>query len=133
MSEQVIPVPYSDLVVHVLDEPGHGGASHKYAVMHRNAEPSSVTKGPDEAITVDYTPLAEINFQNGLPGENGINGISNEALLTIVAHRLKSFQSGPYVSEDNRIALEHIEAANTALFNRTKDRLDRGVEGTHQL
>lgn len=122
MSRERIPVPYSDLIISVDDEAGHGGSPHLYSVSN---EPSDTTMAAAK--------VGEVHFQEGPPQENGINGVTNETLLMIVAHRLKSFQSGPYVSEDNRVALEYIEKATEALFNRTKDRLSRGVEGTHQL
>lgn len=116
MSLEQIPVPLSDLTIHVLDETSHGGAHHEYEVR-----------------TADGTVVGKISFQNGPINEHGVNGLTHEAILMVVAHRLTAFQSGPYISDENRTALEHIQLANAALFKRTKQRLDRGVEGTRQL
>ena len=54
------------------------------------------------------------------------------ALLAILIDRLESFQKGPYASTYNGIALQHLRAAQESLLNRTRDRMARGVEGTHQ-
>lgn len=115
MSNLTIPVDCSDLTVEVLDTPGHGGACHEYAVMAGDKE------------------VGRISFQNGPISENGNNGVTNEAILTIVAHRLRGFQSGPYVTDENRSALEYLNKAMDELFSRTKKRVERGVEGTRVL
>jgi hypothetical protein len=114
-SDTSFPVEYSDLRIDVLDQPSHGGAHHEYAVTNQG------------------NVIARISFQNGPINEFGVNGVTNEALLLAVAHRLRSFQAGPYVCDENRLALEHIEKAVDALYSRTKSRQERGVEGTRQL
>ena len=104
----------------VMDEPGQGGACHKYRV---------------EPITDDHPQGAinpcEIRFQNGPINEVGVNGISQEALLSIVEDRLKSFQAGPYACRENAIALTHVQDAMHWLHHRTRERVARGVEGTN--
>lgn len=72
-----------------------------------------------------------IRFQNGPIKEAGVNGITQEVLLAICADRLRSFQAGPYASRDNAVALTHLETAQMWLHKRTRERLARGVEGTH--
>jgi hypothetical protein len=47
--------------------------------------------------------------------------------------RLRGFQSGPYHSDDNATTLAHINAAQAALQKRTRERMARGVEGTHTV
>jgi hypothetical protein len=106
------------LTINVLDEPGAGGACHEYEI--------SLQK--DENTRKEWL----ISFQNGPILEAGFNGISGEALLAIVEDRLDSFQSGPYASRENAIALTHIQTAMMWLAKRTRDRMARGVEGTHQ-
>ncbi|WP_339898267.1 hypothetical protein [uncultured Gilvimarinus sp.] len=105
------------LDVMVLDDPGHGEACHKYAVGHHNILP------------------VEINFQNGPISEdgNGVNGLTHEVLLAIVADRLRGFQSGEYACKANACALTHIEEAMHWLQQRTLERMRRGVEGTHKV
>lgn len=105
--------------IQVLDEPGQGGASHEYQLV---------------LIPSDNGPLkkVQISFQNGPVKETGFNGFSQEALLAIVIDRLRSFQSGPFSTKDNAVALTHIETALLWLHKRTRERLARGVEGTNQ-
>src|SRR5690606_27740942 len=66
------------LEIKVLDEPGAGGANHVY----------HVTGFGENGVM--------ICFQNGPINENGINGVTQEALLAIVADRLRSFQAGKF-------------------------------------
>lgn len=103
------------LKISVLDEPGSGGANHQY-LIHTDGE------GPNCAI----------EFQKGPIKESGVNGITQECLLAICADRLRSFQAGPFSSRENAVALTHIETAQLWLQKRTRERLARGVEGTHQ-
>lgn len=105
----------------VMDEPGQGNACHHYRV-----EPITDTH-PQGAIN----PF-DIRFQNGPILESGVNGVSNEALLAIVEDRLQGFQSGPYACRENAVALTKIQEAMMWLQKRTRDRLARGVEGTHE-
>ena len=72
-----------------------------------------------------------IKFQNGPIKEHGVNGITQEALLTICADRLRSFQAGAFACRDNAVALTHIETALMWLQKRTRERMSRGVEGTN--
>ena len=96
-----------------LDAPGSGGASHEYVM----------------SINGKHT---RISFQNGPVLEAGFNGLSNEALLTIVIDRMRGFAEGPFRCRENSIALTHLEDAIMWLQKRTRDRLARDVEGTHQ-
>lgn len=65
------------LIVAATDEPGHGGASHHYVIE-----------------AGDYPRMLTIQFQNGPIAEGGVNGVTNEALLAVVADRLRGFQKG---------------------------------------
>lgn len=106
--------PANDLLdVLVLDEPGDGGASHNYLV-----------RGPSFEVF--------LHFQNGPIAEKGVNGITQEALLEILIDRLTGFQSGRFANTYNQAALEHLQRAQGELLARTKERVQRGVEGTHQ-
>ena len=101
------------------DEPGAGGANHKYVVY---ATPD--LKGMEYAQR-----LAVINFQNGPIPINGINGVTQEVLLAVVADRLQSFQSGPFPCKENEAALAYVTEALEILKGRTRDRIARAVEG----
>ncbi len=111
--------PANDTItITVLDEPGSGGAHHQYA-----------------ATWVDKQAALQqrvIDFQNGPIPESGVNGLTHEALLAIVADRLRCFQAGPFATKANACALTHIEEAMHWLHSRTLERMRRGVEGTHQ-
>lgn len=115
------------LTIVVLDEPGAGNACHDYAISFTDA-------AGDER-----SPLSErhgrnciIGFQNGPIAENGVNGISNEALLAIVEDRLIGFQSGQFACRENTVALTKIQEAMMWLQKRTLDRIRRDVEGTSE-
>lgn len=113
------------LTIEVIDEPGAGGANHKYAIGWTRPD----TGDPSGTLTNRYEDV--ISFQNGPIKEAGVNGITQEALLTIVIDRLRSFQSGQYSCRENAIALTHCEEALMWLQRRTVERIKRGVEGTH--
>lgn len=105
------PLP-DGLEVIVVDEPGAGGANHEY-----------MTRDPDSGHHW------KVSFQCGTIKEAGVNGVTHEALLAILIDRLRSFQAGPFPCEENRLALEHLEAAIRWLHHRTRNRMLRGVEG----
>lgn len=113
----------NQLQVFALDEPGPGGANHEYEAW----VPFGVEPGEDEAAVV-----YPIGFQTGPVSEEGVNGLTNETLLAIVADRLRGFQSGPFPCRENDIALARIEEAMMWLQKRTRDRMARGVEGTNE-
>lgn len=110
------------LTITVMDEPGAGGANHVYVVSGYNS-------GKPEEQSGSTT----ISFQNGPINEVGVNGLTQEVLLAIVADRLRSFQAGPYACKENACALTKIEEAQHWLHSRTLSRMKRGVEGTHSV
>lgn len=116
------------LTIAATDTPGAGGAQHRYVVSGFNNEANA------SKFTVDE-PASElvILFQNGPIPEVGVNGITQEVLLSIVADRLRSFQTGPFACRENALALTKIEEAQHWLQQRTLARMRRGVEGTHAV
>jgi hypothetical protein len=113
------------LKILVLDEPGAGGANHAYVIEGYDG----ISNPSAESILVQPGAGVGILFQNGAIGENGVNGLTQEALLAIVIDRLQSFQAGPFASTYNAKALDHVLLAQEALLQRTRDRMARGVEG----
>lgn len=95
------------------DEKAEGGASHVYDISPLNSAP----------------PTVSIKFQKGALREVGFNGVSDEALIAILIDRLRGFQSGPLSCRENALALTKLEEAMHWLNARTKDRVERGVEG----
>jgi hypothetical protein len=119
------------LVIEVMDEPGAGGAQHLYRISGFDTGTN-----PSDPFTAAYGKPADhatVLFQNGPIPEKGVNGLTQEVLLAIVADRLRSFQSGPYACKANACALTHIEEAQHWLQQRTIERMRRGVEGTHTV
>lgn len=118
--------------IHAMDDPGPGGANHDYAVR--------VNVDREKSLHV----TTRVRFQNGPIQEVGFNGISNEALLAVLIDRMRGFQyarkpdgsfdessRGKYACRENAVALTKLEEALMWLQKRTRDRMARGVEGTH--
>ena len=97
--------------IQAVDGPGPGGAHHRYHLI------------------VDGISH-EIKFQEGPLKECAANGVSNEALLAVVLDRLEGFQTGDFKCRENAIAFTKIQEAMHWLHHRTRQRIERGVEGT---
>ena len=106
--------------VEVMDEPGDGGACHEYTI-------SSIGNGV--ALQIIF---GQIKFQKGPVQEAGPNGCFQEDLIAICIDRLRSFQAGEFACHENAQALASLEHALTWLNERTKDRQNRGAEGTNK-
>ena len=113
--------------VQVLDEPGPGGACHRYRVCVPIINPAEAHVEENSRRMGTY---CDIRFQKGPIAEVGVNGISNESLLAVLIDRMKGFVDGPYSCEENVEALRCLIAAKQALHKRTEERVSRGVEGT---
>lgn len=72
----------------------------------------------------------DLEFQLGPVKEAGVNGLTNEALLAVLTHRLGVLNKA-FPCRENALAITKIEEAQLWLEKRTRDRLARGVEGTH--
>ncbi len=116
------------LEITVLDGPGAGNASHEYNIQWPKQQPL-VTECFGGVAVQTFPNDITIKFQKGPIQENGVNGISGEALIAILIDRLEGFQSGSFSNEDNAQALLNLQAALAALQKRTKERIARGVEG----
>ena len=81
------------------DQVGRDGSHHHYKIAH------APTFG---APTID---LGIVKFQDGDPNQVGVNGVSDQAMLCIVADHLEGFERGPYACEANRQASYHIREA----------------------
>jgi hypothetical protein len=124
ITDHIINPVNDKLTITVTDAPGAGGANHRYEVSGFDTKTNASMAGnPITGITV--------LFQNGPINEVGINGLTQEVLLAIVADRLRSFQAGQFACRENALALTKIEEAQHWLQQRTLARMRRGVEGTH--
>jgi hypothetical protein len=129
ITDHIINPANDKLKIEVTDSPGAGGAHHRYEVTGFDAtdNPSAVSSTMPAAQMDGLVVL----FQNGPINENGVNGVTQEVLLAIVADRLRSFQAGPFACRENALALTKIEEAQHWLQQRTLARMRRGVEGTN--
>jgi len=118
------------LKITVHDEPGPGGANHEYTISLDDVDDPLRDGHPGQPRV-----LCRLMFQNGPINAdgNGVNGITHEALIAILMDRLMAFQAGPYANDYNATALSSLGVAQLALQSRTKERMARGVEGTHKV
>ena len=110
--------------VFVMDEehPVNKG-HHEYAIVLNGTE---TVQAPDRVVT--------IKFQNGPRNvEGSVRGILDTDLLEIERDRLAAFQSGPYATRENAIALTHIEEALLWMNKRVEDRAEAGTLGTNKV
>ena len=122
--------PANDLLtIEALDGPGEGGACHHYEVSGFDTATNPCADQHPKLLN----RTVPILFQNGPIPDVGVNGVTQEALIAICIDRLQGFQSGKFSCRENAIAMTKIEEAVYWLEHRTKGRVERGVEGTHEL
>lgn len=97
----------------IADDVGAGGASHTYTIT-----------SPESTRVHQH-----IKFQKGGVEAHGVNGLTHEALLSVVLDRLECFQAGPFSNDYNAAAAMNIAKAIEHLNRRTSERVNRGVEG----
>lgn len=98
-----------------VDELGSGGAHHEYLIR---------TKDKAGATVAELT----LKYQHG-PIANGVNGILDEALLAVVADRLKAFSEGEFRSRETSLAYTNVQQALLWMQERQRERASRGVQG----
>lgn len=102
----------NDSITIHADDAGSGGASHHYTA------------------DIDGVKVLDVQFQHGARHEDGSTpGVTDRVLLAILLDRMRSFQSGPFSSRLNSLALTAIEQAMLWLHQRTMERARRGVLG----
>ena len=69
-----------------------------------------------------------IDFQDGPIPKSGVNGLTNEALITILGNRIE-YLDRKFPCDENKTALKHLRHALDALNAGTRDRRARDVEG----
>lgn len=77
----------------------------------------------------------DIEWQNGPLAVDGKrqepNGAFVEGIIEAAIKRIEFYQKSRFHCVHNAVALGHLYAAAEVLKERTRDREDRGVEGTH--
>lgn len=129
LTEHKVNPANDQLTIEVTDALGAGGANHRYEVTGFDTKGN--VSNSSAGYRSEFTRMIVL-FQNGPIQEAGVNGITHEALLAIVADRLRSFQDGGYACKENAEALTAIENAQNWLNRRTLRRMQQGIEGTHQ-
>ncbi len=83
---------------------------------------------------VDNSPIhaIDINWQDGIIGDNGQNGAFVEDVLEAARQRIQFFNSGKFRCRENSIAITKIEEALQWLDWRTRQRLQQDVENTYE-
>lgn len=119
------------LVISATDEPGHGGANHRYEISGFDTTTNASLGALGRALSTG-PERQTILFQNGPIAKFGVNGVTQEVLMAICIDRLRSFQKGPFACRENAIALTKLEESLMWLQRRTIERMRRGVEGTNQ-
>lgn len=96
-----------------------------------------------DAVDADGNPAGgstmatgiSIRWQNGPLAVDGTrkepNGAFVEDVIEAAIQRIEFYQRSKFHCLANAVALGHLYAAREALEERTRDRTDRGVEGTH--
>ena len=134
--------PANDVInIIVADELGSGGANHAYLItgIAKLIDNPSTQVVFDALDTLDGEGVEVMDqsllllFQNGPIPQAGVNGITHEVLLEILIHRIQGFQNGPFACQANQDCLDHLKTAQELLLNRTRERMARGVEGTHKV
>jgi hypothetical protein len=117
--DHIINPANDQIQILVTDEPNAGGANHRYEVtgFKTGTNVSLSERDPDAKSKI------VLLFQNGPINEVSVNGVTQEVLLTIVADRLRSFQTGPYSCKENACALTKIEEVQHWLQQRTIARM----------
>ena len=93
-----------------------------------NTEKQEAMDGSPSKIH-DEAGYINIKFQCGPVQEHGVNGTSIENVLDLLKIRLEGFQAGPFRCRTNALAITKIEEAIMWLEERTKQRVEQGVEG----
>jgi len=107
---------FTNLIQIEANEPEEGGASTTYYIYVQSQDGE-----------LKYV----LDFQTGDP-RTVINGLTNEALLSILIDRMKGFQTGRFPSRQGALVITKLEEALLWLINRTMERMRRGVEGKQE-
>lgn len=84
-----------------------------------------------QVILNDLSDHQMLEFQNGTYAEVGANGLTNEALLHVLIHRMNVLNA-KFPCRENALVIIKMEEALMWLNRRTAERQARGVEGKHE-
>ncbi len=98
-----------EIRIEVVDEPGSSGCSDQYRIKFPYLWNKAASGDPP--VMVRGLGTFYLKFQHGHAGDDGPNGISEQALLAILVDRLKCRAAGPYRDKSRMVALAHLETA----------------------
>ena len=78
---------------------------------------------------MDEVNYINIKFQEGPIAGVGVNGVQIEDVIDVLVDRLKDFQKGTYDCRENSLAITKLEEAKLWLNERTRVRVEKGIEG----
>lgn len=87
-----------------------------------------------QALTHFEGRFLRLDFQDGPVQEHGLNGTTNEEVLTLLIERITSLNTmyeRKFACRENSPAITKLEEALHWLEARTNKRVARGVEGTN--
>ena len=80
-----------------------------------------------KVFNIQNEQIGEVNFQKGPIKENGVNGVCNEDLISMVICRLEHFQKSDFSCRENAVAITKLEESLLWLRKRTMGREQSGV------
>ena len=96
--------------------------------------------GPSHSFLISYggpdAPVgsyASLSFQKGPTKEAGPNGVTAEAVLTVVVDYLEGLQTTKFACRENALALTNIEQALFWLRERMEKRIEANTAGTSKV
>lgn len=99
-----------------------------------NGNPAGGTsRGVGVAIEWQDGPLAILDPDGNSAGRREPNGAFVEGVIEAVIQRIEFYQDSKFHGIHNAVAPGHLYAALEVLTERTRDREDRGVEGSHAV
>jgi hypothetical protein len=72
----------------------------------------------------------DITWQDGPIKEAGVNGCQVQDVIAVCIEKLRSFNIPPHNNRETSLAITALEEADNWLERRTRERVQRGVEGT---
>ena len=97
----------------------------------RTTRRGQVYRQLDTEPSIWVTDFGSISWQSAPVPEVGRNGYQPQELLDLVDERLRELNAA-VPSRETSLAITEIETAILWLDERTRNRVARGVEGTHQ-
>jgi len=97
--------PCNEKIDIVVGRVGAGGGPVRYDVF-----------GP--RLGMNPTFSLNMRFQDG-PVDQGVNGLTNEAVVAILIDRLEGFQTGEFACTENTTAIGHLKSAMKCFRDRS--------------